>query len=256
MPDNIIMECIMTIKKTALCLSAIVGMLFLVSPAWLNAADDATPAPIIKELPDGSLYSGDLKYEVIREGKGTNEWPNGDRYRGEWLNDHPHGEGYLIRKNKQEYRGKFAFGQFSGLGDLKTASGDRYLGYFRFNQLDGPGLLITSNDEYYLGEFSQGKRHGRILYFASLSDKPQYQLWFEDELDKNVDMLDPENTAEQKLMKEMIASISQVGQKRLKQRKANMQYRVRGRVRKIVNPVAESPQQVYADYIINLLDLK
>ncbi len=243
-------------KKTALYITAIVVAQFLVSPAWLNAADNDKPAPIIKELPDGSLYSGDLKYEVIREGKGANEWPNGDRYRGEWLNDQPHGEGYLVRKNKLEYRGKFAFGQFSGLGDLKTASGERYLGSFRFNQLDGPGLLITSNDEYYLGEFYQGKRHGRILYFTSLSDKPQYQLWFEDELDKNVDMLDPENTAEQKLMKEMIASISQVGQKRLKQRKANMHYRVRGRVRKIVNAVAESPEQVYADYIINLLDLK
>lgn len=251
------MNSVMVTKKFWHYFAGTLCLMFLMDSALLYAADeDIQAVPVIKALPDGSLYSGDLKYEVIREGNGANEWPNGDRYKGQWLNDNPHGKGFLVRKNKEEYHGLFEFGQFSGLGDLKTVSGERYLGHFRFNQPDGLGLLITNNDEYYLGEFSQGKRHGRILYFEGITEKPEYQLWFNDELDKNIDMKDPDNAAEQKLINEMIESISKIGKKRLAQRKSNTHYRARGKVRKIVSNVEDSPGHAYGDLIINLLNLE
>jgi len=230
-----------------LCL---LSLLFISTSVF--AVEESVASAKISTLPDGSLYSGDLKYEVIREGVGTNEWPNGDRYRGEWLNDTPHGNGFMQRKDKEEYRGLFSFGQYSGLGDLKTLKQERYLGTFQFNYLDGLGILITADKEYYLGEFSQNKRHGRFLYFSRLAAVPEYQIWFNDELDRNIDKGD---IAEQKLISQMIKSFTEVGQKRLQQRSKNTHYQIRGRVRKIVTNVDDTPQQAYGDLIINLLNL-
>lgn len=207
------------------------------------------------ELPNGSLYSGDIKHGVIREGYGVNDWPNGDRYTGEWLNDSPHGKGVMRRQNKDEYQGVFAYGQYSGLGDLKTQSGERYLGAFRFNRLDGLGIFISVNGGYYLGEFSQQKRHGRFLYFSRLSAKPEYQIWFNDNLDKIIDIDSAENTQEQELITQMIESFSLIAKTRLSQRRLNNHYQARGRVRKIISSVEYSPEHAYGDLIINLLNL-
>lgn len=210
------------------------------------------------KLPNGSLYSGDLKYGVIREGSGMNEWPNGDRYTGQWLNDNPHGQGIMRRNNKDEYRGSFAYGQYSGLGDLKTQSGERYIGMFRFNGLDGLGIFVSSNNEYYMGEFSAQKRHGRFLYFSALSARPEYQIWFNDALEKVIDTDDELNIIdmqERRLIKQMLSKFSLVAKKRLAERQANTHYQRRGKVRKIVSDVADSPEHAYGDLIINLLGL-
>jgi len=236
-----------------------IGLIWLASANILCfAAETPEDVPKSIELPNGSLYSGDIKYGVIRDGTGTNEWPNGDRYKGEWFNDSPHGQGIMLRKNQEEYHGQFAFGQYSGVGDLKTPSGERYIGAFRFNQLDGLGLYVSANQAYYLGEFSQHKRHGRLLYFPSLSSRPQYQLWFNDALEKNIDMNESDNMRsiqERLSITQMIESFTVIGKQRLSQRTADSHYQGRGRVRKIIDEVGYSPEHAYGDLIINLLDL-
>ncbi len=237
---------------TAIIISFLGCLLSFYISHTVRADETLMLQPEIIILPDGSLYSGDLKYEVIREGVGANEWPNGDRYRGEWLNDMPHGKGFMQRKNKEEYRGSFAFGQYSGLGDLRTANQERYLGSFRFNYLDGLGIFVSANKEFYLGEFSQNKRHGRFLHFSRLTAKPEYQLWFNDELDKSIDR---NNVAEQKLILQMLENFKKTGLKRLQQRSKNTHYQIRGRVRKIVSDVEDTPEHAYGDLIINLLNL-
>ena len=228
------------------------------APGNAGNNDDTVRSVKIIELPNGSLYSGDIKYEVIRDGKGINEWPNGDRYKGEWLNDSPHGRGLMFRKDKEEYSGQFAFGQYSGVGDLKSTKGERYTGSFRFNLLDGLGLFTSSNSEYYLGEFSQQKRHGRFLYFKSLSSKPEYQIWFNDTLEKVIEMSDTQdvrNIRERELITQMIERFTKIGKKRLSERRSNTHYQIRGRVRKIVSDVENTPEHAYGDLIINLLNL-
>jgi len=210
------------------------------------------------ELPDGSRYQGDLKYGSIREGSGRNHWPDGRQYQGQWMHDRPHGRGIMLAANKDKYHGLFAFGQYDGPGDLQTAAGERYLGTFRFNKLNGLGIYISANDEYFLGEFSQHKRHGRFLFFARLGGKPEYQIWFNDVLEKVIDTEDDQTIShpdERLLIKQMLASFIATGNKRLAQRKSNTYYQARGRVRKIVSDVDESPEHVYGDLIINLLDL-
>ena len=210
------------------------------------------------KLPNGSLYSGDIKYGVIREGKGENSWPNGDQYTGDWLNDLPHGKGLMRRKNKNNYRGSFRYGQYSGLGELNLHIGERYIGEFRFNRLDGLGIYISSNGEYYLGEFSQQKRHGRILYFSDLFDQPKYQLWFEDNLEKVIDVDDNNEIigkSEQQLIAQMVKNFTSIAKKRLKERQQNTHYQIRGRVRKIVSDVEDTPEHAYGDLIINLLNI-
>ena len=38
-----------------------------------------------------SVYQGELKDNTIRNGYGTQTWPDGSRYVGQWLNDKAHG---------------------------------------------------------------------------------------------------------------------------------------------------------------------
>ena len=82
--------------------------IFFVYSSLLLAAN---PDPTYTRLPDGSLYNGDLKYNVIRDGTGHNKWPNGREYKGEWFNDQPHGKGTMTLSEKSFYRGEFVYGR-------------------------------------------------------------------------------------------------------------------------------------------------
>jgi len=52
-----------------------------------------------------------------------------------------------------------------------------------------------------------------------------------------------------------LLSFTEVGRKRLAQRNQNTYYQVRGRVRKLVTDVDDTPEHAYGDLIINLLNM-
>ena len=61
---------------------------------------DKRPDPVKKmSLPDGGLYSGHVRRdpikpdELVPDGLGKIKWPNGDKYRGRFLNGVPNGKG-------------------------------------------------------------------------------------------------------------------------------------------------------------------
>lgn len=73
-------------------------------------------------IPGGSVYEGDLK--KIRgyyryHGKGTMLFPNGDKYKGEWLEGRMHGNGnYTWKESGRIYEGMYNGGLKEGRGRL------------------------------------------------------------------------------------------------------------------------------------------
>lgn len=72
----------------------------------------------------------------MRDGSGTETWPNGDVYTGEWKSD-----------------------KYDGKGTLKTGS-STYAGTFKEGRKHGYGLAVFSSGNFYEGEWENGRMQG------------------------------------------------------------------------------------------------
>lgn len=110
--------------KYALC-TTLPALLLLLSACEAASSSGNTT------LPDGSIYTGELKNGVI------------------------HGEGELQWADGRHYRGNFANGLFSGQGKFTYSDGCTYEGEFTKGDLNGRGRY-TCEDAVWEGEFAQG----------------------------------------------------------------------------------------------------
>lgn len=67
----------------------------------------------IIKFKNGAIYDGQLR-GVIREGKGTQIWPDGTKYDGEWKENNAWGYGKFTHKNGDSYEGQWFNGEACG----------------------------------------------------------------------------------------------------------------------------------------------
>uniref|UniRef100_A0A3P9QGY1 Ankyrin repeat and MYND domain containing 1 n=1 Tax=Poecilia reticulata TaxID=8081 RepID=A0A3P9QGY1_POERE len=79
--------------------------------------------------------------EVKREGFGVQEWPDGSKYEGEFLDDFKHGKGRYSWKNGELYEGFFYKDFKHGVGAYSWPSGHKFIGKFYLNRKEGYGCL-------------------------------------------------------------------------------------------------------------------
>ena len=76
---------------------------------------------------------------------GTKNYPNGDRYAGEWLNGKANGQGtYMSKASRATYVGQFAADTFSGAGTMTWPWGQTFVGQWR-NDSGVSGTATFSN---------------------------------------------------------------------------------------------------------------
>ena len=75
----------------------------------------------------------------MQNGQGIFTHPNGDFYRGEWMDGMPHGKGELLQIT--EYF-KQAFGAEGNEGFELWANRSKYVGEFMFGDKHGDGKLV------------------------------------------------------------------------------------------------------------------
>ena len=63
------------------------------------------------QYPNGDRYEGEFK-DDLPHGNGVHEWSRGNTYEGEWLKGKPHGEGVFLN-NGARYAGTWQNGCFS-----------------------------------------------------------------------------------------------------------------------------------------------
>ena len=116
------------------------------------------------QYPNGNKYMGDFKFGKP-DGKGILFCANGNKYIGHWEENWQQGEGKFIYAEGHEYFGQFQRSQFNGKGNMHYANGDVYDGYWQANKQEGLGTYSFHTGDRYEGRFREGKFNGAGTMF-------------------------------------------------------------------------------------------
>ncbi|XP_043079860.1 ankyrin repeat and MYND domain-containing protein 1 [Puntigrus tetrazona] len=94
----------------------------------------------IQEWPDGCKYEGDF-VNNLKHGTGVFTWPNGEFYKGSFFKDHRHGKGMYSWPDGSKYTGKFYLNRKEGYGVQVFPDGSTFEGLYRADERFGPGVL-------------------------------------------------------------------------------------------------------------------
>lgn len=88
---------------------------------------------------------------------------DGDKgtYKGQCLNNTPHGSGSVTLHTGDVIEGKFINGQIDGEATFKSASGNVYKGMWVNGKRHGEGTYEWAQGSSYTGEWFDDKRHGK-----------------------------------------------------------------------------------------------
>jgi hypothetical protein len=105
------------------------------------------------ELDKGTIWYKGNYVDDRMEGKGKQQWENGDYYEGDFRGDLRHGNGFM-----------------------RFASGDEYNGTFTNGFMHGQGVYTWKNGEKFIGEFTEGKMgEGRIDYGINVTGEGTFE---------------------------------------------------------------------------------
>lgn len=116
--------------------------------------------------PSGAIYQGVIDVKGRAHGHGTQRWPNGDVYVGEWVADAMEGYGTFETSSGSSYRGRWEASVQWGQGTYLAPDGGKYTGEWQDGQMHGEGEYTWPDGAIFQGQFVQGKRtgHGVITW--------------------------------------------------------------------------------------------
>ena len=96
---------------------------------------------------------------------------NGDKYKGDIINNKPNGKGIYYSITGEIKEGTFIDGHLNGNGKMTLNNGFFLEGNFLDDELDGYGKTINLNGEMYEGEFKNNIREGKGKLILSNEDR-------------------------------------------------------------------------------------
>ena len=127
-------------------------------------------------------------------GWGTYTRRDGGMYKGQWVDDHPHGlgeeispasvisfvgyfrmglkhgVGRFVGTDESIYEGEFRDNAVHGTGTCKWTDGMIYNGQWKRNLKEGAGTLSSPDGSVFEGEFANDQKHGKGKSLTSLQD--------------------------------------------------------------------------------------
>ncbi|XP_030583500.1 ankyrin repeat and MYND domain-containing protein 1 isoform X2 [Archocentrus centrarchus] len=94
----------------------------------------------VQEWPDGSRYEGEF-VNGFKHGKGRYSWANGEYYEGSFYKDYRHGDGLYCWPTGHKFSGKFYLNRKEGYGQQVFPDGATFQGLYHADQRFGPGVL-------------------------------------------------------------------------------------------------------------------
>lgn len=153
-----------------------------------------------EEIDTTGYYEGQFKM-YQRSGQGILYYPDtGDKYVGQFDNDHFHGEGVRIWEDTSEYTGQWVRGQKHGRGDFKSADNLKYIGQWSNGLRHGQGMQEYANGDRYEGFWFHGVCCGIGTY--SFVDGSRYDgAWSNGRYDGNGILVKADGTKERHVYK-------------------------------------------------------
>lgn len=108
-------------------------------------------------------YHGQWHFD-IKSGQGAEEWRDGARFEGEYVDGLKHGFGIFLWPNGSSYQGQFCDDVPSGEGRYSAVDGRWYSGSWEKGKMHGKGHFVFPGEGQYLGQFHEGHRHGEGVF--------------------------------------------------------------------------------------------
>ena len=119
------------------------------------------------QFDNGNKYVGDFRRSIMH-GKGTVYFANGNRYNGDWVSGLREGTGIYSFSSGNVYTGAFKKNRFEGQGTMNFASGNKYVGNWVSDQCNGIGTFFFAGGDRYEGNFKNGKFEGQgVMYYKN-----------------------------------------------------------------------------------------
>ena len=118
----------------------------------------------------GNVYHGAFDKFTRPNGFGTMDFPNGDKYEGEWVKGKYHGKGVYIKftyANGCVYEGDLVNGVPEGEGKKVWPNGATYTGQWHKGAMSGQGEYVFENGARYKGSWANGRYNGEGTYTTS-----------------------------------------------------------------------------------------
>ena len=96
-----------------------------------------------------AIYHGYTTKGGVKAGWGTQVWPDGGKYEGEWHDNKANGKGQFWHADGDVYEGNWKDDKANGYGLYQHADGARYLGEWRDDKQDGHGLETWADGSKY-----------------------------------------------------------------------------------------------------------
>ena len=129
----------------------------------------------------GAKFTGD----IIKHGKVECEYPNGDKYVGEFKNDKMEGHGVYTWKSGERYDGEWKDDKMEGHGVYTWKSGERYDGEWKDDKKHGHGVHTGAptrgTSDTYDGQYKDDKKNGNGK-FTSKGGNIEEGVWQDNQM--------------------------------------------------------------------------
>ncbi|XP_073331838.1 ankyrin repeat and MYND domain-containing protein 1 [Pagrus major] len=157
----------------------------------------------VQEWPDGARYEGGF-VNGFKHGEGKYTWRNGEYYEGSFYKDYRHGDGLYCWPTGHKFTGKFYLNRKEGYGQQLFPDGSTFQGLYHADQRFGPGVVsypdVRQDVGLWLGERLL-KLCASVEEGFSLRNLPEYAAYMDPaattdsliQVDSDRDLLSNEN---------------------------------------------------------------
>ncbi|KAJ8376809.1 hypothetical protein SKAU_G00073890 [Synaphobranchus kaupii] len=133
----------------------------------------------VQEWPDGSRYEGEF-VNGLKQGEGVFTWANGELYEGSFYKDYRHGRGMYTWPEGSRFLGKFYRNRKEGYGIQHFPEGTTFQGLYHVDERFGPGVMTYPDGHQDVGLWHRD----RLLRLCNgapgaftLEALPEYSAW-------------------------------------------------------------------------------
>nr|XP_046248133.1 ankyrin repeat and MYND domain-containing protein 1 isoform X2 [Scatophagus argus] len=111
-----------------------------IGPGGAHSGEERRQGLGVQEWHDGSRYEGEF-VNGLKHGKGKYTWRSGEYYEGSFYKDYRHGDGQYCWPTGHKFTGKFYLNRKEGYGHQLFPDGATFEGLYRNDQRFGPGVM-------------------------------------------------------------------------------------------------------------------